>query len=535
MARLRAVLVALAVALGLLAALPGAASAHAALESSSPAANSILEEAPAAIVLDFDEPVDAAVSSIELFDETRGSIEVSGVESPGDPSILTSSVPDIDDGLYVVVWRATSADGHVIDGAFTFQIGTGSSGVDVDELVDDVTAASAPDPMVDRLMTVWRFLSLVGMVGLFGVALIGTAAHGPPRSRRIAQIAWVSAAVGALGTFAFYGAQIVGGGIGDAFRPVNWGDVAGTRTGQAILVRFVLLAVLLVLIVQWNRRAPWRSVVGAVALVGIAVTHAVAGHASAAEPQWLYVANDTLHQVAIGLWVGGLFLVATAGSAFYDDTEAVGLVHRFSTTSLVAVPVMVLTGFVQTVELAGGLGDLTATRWGQLLLMKVVVVVVLVVLGAIGRTLLRHDGPAGIRRGVAIEAALGLVVIALAAALVAQPPQAASSGRVVSTTITAGGVIADVTVTPGRVGANELHMVFSPPGGNLEPVLSVQARMSLPEADLPDIPVDVVAEGTNHYSGTITLPEPGAWVLEIVVETAPASTVLLRTTVDIPG
>jgi copper transport protein len=106
---------------------------------------------------------------------------------------------------------------------------------------------------------------------------------------------------------------------------------------------------------------------------------------------------------------------------------------------------------------------------------------------------------------------------------------------VVSTTITAGGVIADVTVTPGRVGANELHMVFSPPGGNLEPVLSVQARMSLPEADLPDIPVDVVAEGTNHYSGTITLPEPGAWVLEIVVETAPASTVLLRTTVDIPG
>lgn len=535
MGRLRLVFVALAVALGLLAAVPGTASAHAALESSSPAANSILEEAPDSIVLDFDEPVDAAVSSIELFDQDRQAVDVGDVESPGDPSILTSTVPDLDEGLYVVVWRATSSDGHVVDGAFTFQIGTGSSGVDVDELVDDVTAASAPDPIVDRLMTVWRFLSFLGMVGLFGVALIGLDPHSAPRSRRIAQLAWAAAAVGAIGTFAFYGAQIVGGGLGDVVSVSNWGDVAGTRTGQAILVRFVLLAVLLVLLVQWDRRAPWRNVTGAVALVGIAVTHAVAGHASAAEPQWLYVANDTLHQVAIGLWVGGLFLLATAGSAFYDDPDVVPLVRRFSTTSLVAVPVMVLTGVAQTVELAGGLGDLTATRWGQLLLMKVVVVVVLVVLGAIGRTLLRHDGPAGIRRGVAIEAALGLVVLALAAALVAQPPQASTSGRVVSTTITAGGVIADVTVTPGRVGANELHMVFTPPGGNLEPVLSAQARMSLPDAGLPDIPVEVVVEGTNHFSGTITLPEAGEWVLEIIVETAPASTVLLRTTIDIPG
>jgi copper transport protein len=265
------------------------------------------------------------------------------------------------------------------------------------------------------------------------------------------------------------------------------------------------------------------------------VATSVSGHASALSPQAFYVANSALHLAAVGAWVGGLLMLAAAGRAWFDLPSSDTLVRRFSTVALVAVPVMVITGVVQAAALIGGFDDLTASAWGRILLVKVTLVLVLVVLGGVGRWLLQHDGPSSLRRGVMVEAAIGLVVIALTAGLVGEPPRVESLGQVFSTTIPSGGVIADVTVTPGRVGVNELHLVFTPPGGNLDPVLDAQARMSLPSAGIPNSPVTMLQEGTNHYSGTITLPEPGAWTLEIIVTVAPASTVLLSTTVDIPG
>ena len=47
----------------------GQALAHAGLESSEPSANAVLETGPPNIVLDFNEAVDARISSIELFDQ----------------------------------------------------------------------------------------------------------------------------------------------------------------------------------------------------------------------------------------------------------------------------------------------------------------------------------------------------------------------------------------------------------------------------------------------------------------------------------
>ena len=47
---------------------PSTAFAHASLQSSTPASSSVLEESPTAIVLDFDDAVEVAVASIQLFD-----------------------------------------------------------------------------------------------------------------------------------------------------------------------------------------------------------------------------------------------------------------------------------------------------------------------------------------------------------------------------------------------------------------------------------------------------------------------------------
>ena len=50
-------------------------------------------------------------------------------------------MPVLADGLYAVVWRVTSADGHVVDGAFSFQVGTASTGSGQDLAVFAASAA----------------------------------------------------------------------------------------------------------------------------------------------------------------------------------------------------------------------------------------------------------------------------------------------------------------------------------------------------------------------------------------------------------
>src|SRR4030095_1609952 len=105
---------------------------------------------------------------------------------------------------------------------------------------------------------------------------------------------------------------------------------------------------------------------------------------------------------------------------------------------------------------------------------------------------------------------------------------------VCSTTLTQAGVIADVTVTPGHVGQNEIHLVITPPGGSIDPVVStsVQAQSSDSAAV---VPANMVILAPNHYTGTITLGKAGDWTLQVSVEPAQGQSVVMTAVVPIPG
>jgi hypothetical protein len=148
--------------------------------------------------------------------------------------------------------------------------------------------------------------------------------------------------------------------------------------------------------------------------------------------------------------------------------------------------------------------------------------------------MLRHAGVATLGRTVAVEAVLGIAVVALAAGMVGLAPQPTAESQVFSSTLTTAGVIVDVIVTPGQVGGNEMHLVITPPGGSLQPVAGATARVSLPERDVPNAPVTLTAEGSNHFGGPLTLPYAGTWTLELIIETEPGNSVLLVTQVPIP-
>lgn len=512
------------------------ASAHAGLESSSPGASSVLDEPPDQILLDFDEEVEPTTAAIQLFDEGGELVDLGAVlADPGDPTIISTSVGDMGDGVFAVVWRVSSIDGHVVDGAFSFQVGTSGSAADGAALVDRVRGGLQSPPEVQWAYRVARGLAYGGLAVLVGGGLLTLLAGAPidGRTRVVWRVAWAAAAVGALASVALYRTTLVGGGLGDALGASAWSDVGDTTSGRWLLLRLglVLAGGALVATTSLAAAGWWRG--GALVLTaGIVLSYPLAGHAAATSlvPWWALV--DGLHTLAAFAWIGGLVALLVERRRWLGDDRVVA--DRFSLVAVISVPVIVLTGAAQTLELAGGLDDLTETDWGRVLLVKVVLVLVLVVLGAASRALLRRYGPTALRRTVAAEAAVGLVVIGLVSGLVSLPPEPAPASSVYQVSLTEAGLIADVTVTPGQVGANEVHVVLVPPGGNLQPVVGMTARMDLDARGITNLAVPMEASGTNHFTGAMTLPFSGDWQLDLVVEVAVGSTVLLRTTVPVP-
>lgn len=514
-------------------------SAHAKLESSIPAPSSVLDAAPEAIVLDFDEPIEAGIASIQLFDGEEKLVAIgSPAGSSSDDTVVSASLPELGIGTYAVVWRVTSVDGHVVDGAFAFQIGTASN-VDQDALVNDVSNGVAADPAVGHAATIARLLVFIGLVLLLGAGthllLAAADLDVPARSRRLPVVGAVLVVIGSAAAFGLHAAAVRAGGLGDAFDPAAWGDVSGTRTGQALLLRIPLGIGLGALMFAFGKRTTtwWRSlaVLGGVALV---FTMPAAGHPAAESPRALWTLVDAVHLASISLWLGGLVLFAIGGRMWLGDEAGEGSVRRFSTMATVLLPLIIGTGVAQTLELAGGVDTLTETGWGRRLLVKLSVVSVLVAVGAVSRWLLHNVGVASLKRTVLAEAVLGVVVLGLTASLVSLPPEPGNASNPFSATLTQADLIADITVTPGATGLDEVHVIITPPGGSLTPVTSVTARMSLPERNIPNEPVTFTATGPNHYTGRVTLPYSGDWTLEVVIEPTPGDSILLTTTVPIP-
>jgi copper transport protein len=487
----------------------------------------VLAAAPEQIVLDFDEPIEESGASVDVFDASGAPVRIADpVLSATDGSILSTDVPELTDGTFAVVWRIVSSDGHVIDGAFSFQVGIAAA-ADGRDLLDRV-AGDRTDAGVSRTYGVARAIGYLGVALLLGGGLLLLLSPGDHRGRAVRLVhAGGVVAVGATAVgFGSYAATISGGGLPDALDPEDWSTAADTRTGGMLLLRLVALAILVALVAAWRAsHTRWWRAAAAVASVVAVATFPASGHAGAVSPSALWVAIGVVHTGCGLIWIGGLVMLVA---------RAVTTAHRFSLVSSVAIPLVVATGVVQTLELVDDLDDLTATTWGRVLLVKIAVVAVALAVAGVSRWLVVHAAGTSLRRTVAVEAVLGLGVIGLAAGLVALPPTAAAESAIFDATLAEAGLIADVTLTPGRVGANELHVVVTPPGASIRPVENLAARMLLPSRGIPASPVTVAPDGADHYTGAIILPFAGEWTLELVVEVTPGNTVLLKTIVPIP-
>ncbi|HNH87645.1 MAG TPA: copper resistance protein CopC, partial [Solirubrobacterales bacterium] len=105
--------------------LASSASAHAVLEGSSPTRGAELNSSPGHVDFTFNEPVEASLGAVRVFNTSGDQVQTDDLERPGENAdAVGASLPaDLPDGLYTATYHVISADSHPVSGGITFTIG----------------------------------------------------------------------------------------------------------------------------------------------------------------------------------------------------------------------------------------------------------------------------------------------------------------------------------------------------------------------------------------------------------------------------
>lgn len=549
------------------------AAAHAVLRAADPQDRQVMPEAPARVLLRFSEAVAVSATSVRVLDHHGDTVVGRGAAHvPGDDSQVELRLPDLEHGTYVVAWRVVSADSHPAVGAFSFRVGDATDDFHVGANLLAVPEGNRTVGMAFGVARFTLFSSIILLVG--SVAFLtfvwpdGRARRGP---RRLVAAAWLLAVVATVAAAGLQGAYASGGGLSDVTSTTVLTDMLGSRYGDASGARLVLLldAAVLVLVLRARAgkkqqlptpRVP-RPVVMAAALT-LLVTVSWVGHASTGRFVGAALVLDVVHLAAVSVWLGGLVtlvsFVLRRGDHELEATEAV--VRRFSNVAFAAVVVIVVTGSLQSWRQLDGVGELTSTTFGRLLLVKIVLVAAMLVAARFSRRLVRRPlaapavalslGPGAVartmsdpvprlRRWVAAEVAIAVVVIAVTTALVnAVPARSASevAGPALpfSADLVKQGVKISVTLEPARTGLDDLHVYVISAEGRALDALEVSASLRLPAGDTGPINVPLVENAPGHWSAFgFPIPIAGTWQLEVAALVTEIDLVRVRTDVPI--
>ena len=508
-------------------------SAHTSLSGSSPGDGEELEAQPTQIHLSFSGKLESSASlhAIKL-DGPEGAVPL---EPPaldgGGKSLMAALPPGLPNGAYAVTFRVVSADGHPIEGGFSFEIAApepastpepapaaepepapeaADPGVDAAEGAappaadehaghhpDDAAApssdGSASGAAFAALLYGTRILYYAALLSLVGWAL--WSALRPVAPERAAYWRGVGLRLQALHLAAFA-----------AHVAVQWAELSGgvasasfldalreTSTGQSWLFTGLLSLAGFPLLFRH------RATDGAWALLMIGAK-TLRGHAGAFEPVLWSRLADGVHLAAAALWVGGLLALVLLLRKSPEWFRS--FAPSFSAAALCAYAALVVTGVVSALLYTESAADIVRTAWGWLLIAKAALAAaVLPVAALLRRRLLDAERrPNGFRSWLRADFALLAAVVGITGVLTHMSPiveRVTFHWHVMGETAHLTADIADL-----RAGANELQLKIWVPSGEPAPAVSVAiAAPGEPERPGALRATDVPAEAWESFAG----------------------------------
>jgi uncharacterized membrane protein len=289
------------------------------------------------------------------------------------------------------------------------------------------------------------------------------------------------------------------------------------------------------------------------ALLGLAYLLALAlsGHAGAVQHLALTsVLLDWLHLIAMAVWVGGMAAIALVLVPLHQrGRELLELLDRFSPAAYLALLTAAATGMFNAQVRIASLEALTGSLYGQLLLIKLVLIVAIMALSAshvfitrprlraaaqepLSQSMLRAYAALAVR--LRIEPVLGAMIL-LCVALMGQVAPSASAfnatvvqivsdqgsvvaGGPIAATGTVGDLAVNLQINPADVGQTQLTATISERG---RPVRDGQVRIKLSMPANPGLGAAFVetTRAAGTYTGTGDLVQEGLWQAEVLVRT----------------
>jgi copper resistance protein C len=104
----------------------GAAFAHANLNRATPAVGGAVDAAPTEVALNFSEKLENAYSTVIVRDAMGKRVDKGEAQiDKADRTVMRVPLDKLAPGIYIVEWRALTADTHRTEGAFIFRVGQG--------------------------------------------------------------------------------------------------------------------------------------------------------------------------------------------------------------------------------------------------------------------------------------------------------------------------------------------------------------------------------------------------------------------------
>ena len=542
----------------------GSPTAHAVntLVSSDPADNASLPSSPTSMLFTFAEPLGpdntaAATCNGEGFPVGNAAVNADGLS-------LTVSVPNpMPRGtcnVVVLVSALDSSSNGSVTISFTITADAAAVALTVaptpDPAVDPATGstvvtettvpaattaapttgeAAATAPKVGGPLGLSRMIAALGLAVLLGsIVLIVTAwPEGVEYilTVRFLRIVWVIALIGSIATAIFLTAQIGGTSAGSAIMPTEWSELTKTGPGIAALARVALAAACGWVVVRPERCLDQQTQLPALVLPVVAV--ATFGFSrTSGDLAVIGVFAGVAHAIAMAIWLGGVVLLTRVVLAGPGEDDLVHAVRGFSRISTPALLVTIVTGAIMTYRLDRN--SLFSSGHGRVVLLKLVVVGAMVVVGLATRQFVRTrlrkvDAmtiplASRLRRATGIEAAGGVVALALSSWLLALSPGGlvrvdsvdyGNEARIVADDL-------DVTVfVTGEVGLNGVRIEVDQPTTGLSgltitfippPPPAVAAKVVL------TVPAQMTGAGVavlDQEVEGVPLSVAGVWTLQV--------------------
>jgi copper transport protein len=510
--------------------------AHASLHSSDPVQGSRLDVVPERVQVTLTEPVDRVGTSLRVFDASNRQVDLGDLRIEGtDKPTLSVALPrDLPHGAYRMEWRALSTlDGHPSSGIVGFAVGAFAAPL-------APTGSEIPTSQAFARALAYAGFSLAFAAAAF--LLWMTPLGYPAWVARVALLA--GATLHAAGAFLLLANVSSQAGI-----PL--GEMGSSEVGRILLLRAGLGAAAWLLALVWTLRpvAMGPAVVTAL-LLGAGLASARLGHPYLSGAAMMGL--DFIHLVAASVWAGGLLLLLHHLRRVKDFEQAQRLGIRFGTLALVSVGLLVATGLILSAAVLGPqLLDpvhILEVPYGGFLAGKVGLAFLMIGLAAVNRYAIlappttkglagklqgwlgtdEREAPGRLKRIVAVEAAVGVVVLMLAGFLTSVPPPVQAQGELVLEAVgNDHHVLAELR--PPRVGeTSAMHFTITPLSGGPAVANNTCGRPT------SCVTLELTYEGLPPESHD-TFPVVGKWMVHDVVwlKKGPVRAVVVASTAEV--